>query len=134
MREIKFRAWNADDEEMYPVQSVDFQAATCEVEGDQLTLTWRDEMRTEQEAILMQFTGLKDKNDKPIYEGDIVEFEEPVMESAVLKCPVTFWEGMFVAVWDRSSQVHYFPLNEIKNHDNDIEVIGNIYENPELLK
>jgi uncharacterized phage protein (TIGR01671 family) len=80
--------------------------------------------------LYMQFTGLKDKNGKEIYEGDIIDFEEPVYESQNLKCPVVFYECEFVADWDRGDAQTYIPLRDM----NDVEVIGNIYENPELLK
>lgn len=79
--------------------------------------------------ILMQSTGLTDKSGKEIFEGDVLEFEEPHFESAILKCPVVFYDGSFCAEWDRDGRVDWFLLAEIQ----EMEVIGNIYENPDLL-
>jgi len=66
-----------------------------------------------------QFTGLKDKNGKEIYEGDIVEFED---ESGTTEDEIVFGNGSFIAKNNPSWHVIFS------------EVIGNIYENPKLLK
>lgn len=75
-----------------------------------------------------QYTGLDDKNGVPIFEGDIVmkrtyQGKKPF--------PVTFTDGMFHCGWGggSSTATHGYTLA-----DKQIEVIGNIYDNPELLK
>jgi uncharacterized phage protein (TIGR01671 family) len=67
---------------------------------------------------IMQFTGLKDKNGIEIYEGDILD----------TKCVVSFNDGMF-GIFDKHN---YMGLNSYMSKFR--EVIGNIYENPELLQ
>jgi len=64
-------------------------------------------------SILLQFTGLHDKNGKEIYEGDIVEFES---EYGKAKSEVAYPEDWL-----------FF------SEDKTLKIIGNIYENPELL-
>jgi uncharacterized phage protein (TIGR01671 family) len=84
---------------------------------------------------LMQFTGLHDKNGKEIYEGDIVRYfhdDEAIVE-------VRWWNELaqFAIAW-RSQRIKSLrgcdsePI--LINTNIDGEVIGNIYENPELLK
>ena len=72
---------------------------------------------------LMQYTGLKDKNGTEIYEGDIIWDAH-----AEIHGKVTFDEGTFCVEW----KTHIEHLFEVVS-DYYAEVIGNIYENPELL-
>lgn len=73
-------------------------------------------------GIAQQYTGLKDRNGKEIYEGDVVENYE-------IKDIVIFKIGMFT-IKDIGSEVGlFYPLKSY----HDLELIGNIYEHPELL-
>jgi uncharacterized phage protein (TIGR01671 family) len=124
MRTIKFRAWDKDHSLMvfageYNDELVSFHGNAVEVDfcGNGIfTLNYE----------LMQFTGLTDKNGVEIYEGDIVYFE--IFDGLVDvkgKAKVYFENGCF-----RLNRIH--PLCDYFNVG-DVEVIGNIYENPEVL-
>lgn len=129
-REIKFRAWDTQRKEMIygvgiaPTSKVhDFSASTG---SDGTTITAN---REESHYILMQFTGLLDKNGKEIYEGDIVKYP-PSNKN--------YW-GQFVGEvsfgGEKIMQCGFvvLGLNSYWSLNSNVEVIGNIYENPELL-
>ena len=93
---------------------------------------------------IMQCTGLKDKNGKLIYEGDIVKYAEFDWTDFSFKD----WETEIAQVVWGNTYDNYYPAFDLKDTDFDgtnafaylfnegwtIEVIGNIYENPELLE
>jgi uncharacterized phage protein (TIGR01671 family) len=78
-----------------------------------------------------QYTGLHDKNGKEIYEGDIVYCQTKFGKA---KAIIKFIDGKFVAYWDsiltHPQNGHCIACYEINKR---FEVIGNIYDNPELL-
>ena len=69
-----------------------------------------------------QYTGLTDKNGKKIFEGDIVKYKNNS------PCKVGYIDGQFVMMWKN------FYRNFEQVYDDEIEVIGNIHDNPEVLK
>ena len=105
MRPIKFRCW--DGEKMYHFTFKEM----CE-----------PEFFGKPENI-MQFTGLLDKNRREIYEGDVLEYDWDTIKKH--RAEVTFMDGSFM-VGDEINR--HFPAKHLR------EVIGNIYENPELLE
>lgn len=117
MRGIKFRAWEKNLKEMIPVDNIDFEKRMINTKS-----AWR----LFNEIELMQYTGLKDKNGKEIYEGDIARKRNII-------------GGV---VWANEYQSLGFYLKSKEGlHDViapyymwDFEIIGNIYENPELLE
>jgi len=119
MREIKFRCWDKKNKVMKYWSSI-----YCLL----LPLEYKES------HVLMQYTGLHDKNSKEIYEGDIVtgytSFEQPNDEIEWSK------ETPAIVEWHKKMCGFYpFYLNARWRCDvEEIEVIGNIYENPELIE
>lgn len=72
------------------------------------------------DVILMQYTGYKDMNGKEIYEGDIVRYYDDIYEVKWM------WAGFYIHSLQNG-------FDELATNENFVEVIGNIYENPELL-
>ena len=107
------------DKYMHP----DFHGAMHDIKPNPLNNFFDYCIERPEEYELMQFTGLHDKNGKEIYEGDVVEFENYRDGQQYYKARETirFDLGMF--------HIYGEPLRNFQN----IEVIGNIYSNPELL-
>lgn len=124
MREIKFRAWDSVQEVMLPVENIDFRNDLITLNEDDNSLTDTFEMIT-----LMQYTGMKDKNGKEIYEGDIVGHLN-------MRAEIIFENGSFEFKWlDKiTKKVRRYNEPMFKNTSITFEVIGNIYENKELLE
>ncbi len=126
MREIKFRVWHEVDKMMFDVSELSFRAGGIHFNGPGVGDGWctSDMPQVEKTCTLMQFTGLTDKNGKDIYEGDI------------------YYQGdkniLYVVVWHDTGlighQVGSSSYAGLTYWNDKIEVIGNVYENPELIE
>lgn len=121
-REIKFRAWHKLRKEMYNIH------------GWHLEFVFKDTLDgfgndgnpdLLKDVIIMQFTGLYDKCKKEIFEGDI--FKEGKNSLGY----IIFDAGRFDIKWIKNKENYN---DVLKFNFNSIRVIGNIYENPELLQ
>ena len=126
MREIKFRAWDKKEQRLLKVDCIYFHTKSLTLDLKKcLNLTDRDFKDIE----IMQFTGLKDKNGKEICEGDIVK-RDWKDEGSMNK-----GQDLFVCELKNQRWLHRIDLEEWSDiFEEKDEVIGNIYENPELLE
>lgn len=124
----KFRVWLTDIDQMLRVKALVFEKdkTRCFC-GYSFDFYLEDE-----NATIMQSTGLVDKNGKEIFEGDILCDEGIEQESEFVYATVSYREGMWVCDQITDELCGYGgALNEFNN---DYSIIGNIYENPELLE
>jgi hypothetical protein len=132
MREIKFKAFSKDHKGIFDVDLIDFTYKTVRARllASGITIAFKLD-----HVELMQYTGLKDKNGIEVYEGYIVSYEDYFQKERRIVC------------WDRSSLIKLgISLAYCLNYNGesyivdgysrsfDVEIIGNIYENPEILE
>ena len=117
-REIKFRAWDERGQQIIDNEELQMNCdgfAAIDEEGTEFPMD-----------VIMQYTGLKDRNGKEIYEGDII------------KCTVTENSADYLQIeaGDKHSVLRIISIPELYQEglSDDGEIIGNIYENPELIK
>lgn len=123
-REIKFRAWDKEGEEMFRVVGVYFPHENSKSED--IIVNGRGGTANIKPEHLMQYTGLKDKNGVEIYEGDVIENNDKKWE--------VYWdENCYWGIRMIVSENITTGRNMICGEDIHSEIIGNIYENPELL-
>jgi len=147
MREIKFRAWveDFDSENGEKKESVMFystEANTTEMKGDRKLVCCGDDIPLgvlesflkNSRTPVMQYTGLKDKNGKEIYEGDVVRIPDDYEEYGFMageQREVYYFDGCFRLKPKKENTIDRG--NTIMDDMDKCEIIGNIYENQELL-
>ena len=129
----KYRAWDRLRNEMnYKVM-----VGNCDTDDENWTcpIIWieekKDWLHFDDYGYIMQSTGLKDKNDKEIFEGDIVRQvrTQPITENETITGVVIMIEGAWLIMNDCEQLASYLWSETDEN-----EIIGNVYENPELLE
>lgn len=139
MREIKFRGYPTEHIKKYPASKDIMPMYYLEFPKDMTGVNWWDEFDGKprnvkshanqewlDELTLMQYTGTKDKNGVEIYEGDIITHSNDGMKGVVA------WSlGLYKFVIDSldGSEI----LADLCDYDFEPEVLGNIYQNKELL-
>ena len=129
-REIKFRAYSSHNHKMYPVSNIEW-----DIDG-RIWVTADDGKNgielIDEESHLMQYTGLQDKNGREIYEGDIIVTHPKSKYEAPKSGVVQYRESrpMFGYKTEDGEEYNIWSSNAYRTY----EVIGNIFENPELLE
>lgn len=129
-REIKFRGFATKSKKMVDLHAITplaLQEGLLEAEGcGGVFIPFRDDIK------LMQFTGLKDKNGVEIYEGDILQCDS---EDGLVTGQIVFGEAGDESIWWSGFRLKVIDVTDYPDDEPvEIKVIGNIYENPELLE
>lgn len=127
-REIKFRAYHKERKEMFEIASIDFEEKKAALSNGIIKLLNVDFKQFE----MLQYTGLKDKNGKEIYEGDILKYKFLYDRRFKHVSLVKFME-IEASFGIKDIYGNEIPLYRI-TANNYFEVIGNIYENKNLLE
>lgn len=120
-REIKFRVWDKRNKKWVEAGQSLLGYLIAWISDYKFEILGRGDYE------IVQYTGLKDRNDKEIYEGDLVQ----VLDYAS-------WEGLYKIIWDEKNLMYMledaFGDREKLCEFEEYLVKGNIYENPELLE
>lgn len=117
----KYRAWDKKLKKMFEVSYIDFDTKLIGLNIDLEIIIFDFE-----DIILMQSTGLVDKNGKEIFEGDILGTKDGFLNGVVeYRTDLGMWTN---------SLVRYNNFERLCSIASDRKIIGNIYENPELLE
>jgi uncharacterized phage protein (TIGR01671 family) len=136
-RPIKFRVWDKITNQYLQELGIYYWHIPYSLDGEEITgeanLVGLSELLKHDNFVTQQYTGLTDINDKEIYEGDIVQYNQN-----------SSYDNMdFIAKWSDDKLGFIFQSNSGEqlvnqtphlNRFKHLEVVGNIFENPELLK
>lgn len=125
----KFRAWDSWRKRMSIVDRI-----YIDTKGVRLYDDFGEYWRDFSDVILMQSTGLKDKNGQEIFEGDVVQYQNIKVPSADSEGVIRYfdnWAMFGIDIEHKEPRALFF--SGLADHIS-LEVVGNIYENPELLE
>jgi uncharacterized phage protein (TIGR01671 family) len=131
-RPIKFRVWDVKNKKVLP------ESYFAILGNGKLIVTlsgyYNDFTNTNQDDyVIQQYTGLTDSNDNPIYEGDILKISYGTMGDVIGQVLYEADEGGYIFQWERKGpNQHHINLNCDVAFES--VIVGNILENPELLK
>lgn len=117
IRDIKFRVWNSYSKKVLSCDQIQFGV------GNLVSVSVDYDIFEVPRDCIMQYTGLKDKNSKEIYEGDILKSKALNEWGEYEECVIQV----------KDIRKFYFRTMQLQLNDREQKVIGNIYENPELL-
>lgn len=142
MREIKFRAWDKENLQFVTVMSIHYATKKPYICTTREKYSSALRRLVFEKIELMQYTGLHDNNGKEIYEGDLIQWNKPFGSIAEVKFghwdngeiyEANEWGYGWYCVFKYSHKKRIYDQYQ-QLYGQDIEVVGNIYENPELLK
>lgn len=139
MREIKFRVWDEENDEMVYEAGITPEGIPYTIPSHSESF---DQFNYYPHCHKMQYSGLKDKNGVEIYEGDVVATDdytvamfkhwEKKTEEKISLYEIRFFEGRYM-LFDKSNWVAVLNHHVMSKADQ-LTVVGNIYESPELLE
>lgn len=135
MREIKFRVWDNENKEMLELEELNYEYGQPAIR----TTMYSDYFGTD-DMVLMQYTGLKDKNGVEIYEGDILKIPEWLWEDEQEYCVCIYQQENEVCdvygfgLYIKDGYSGKYKVRVPSDEWDEFEVVGNIYENPELIE
>lgn len=136
---FKFRCFSLKTKKMYEVDSLHLDSKDGEwVWVHYYNPIYDKDLKiqiVQPHAVLMQCTGLKDKNGKLIYEGDIIKFKDNItINGSKTHISAVKFNEQFNTYMYHAECMGLYTINKAQNKKFDVEVIGNIYENSELLE
>ena len=125
MREMKFRAWDKKNQKfIYNVEKTyDYRCRGFGADEDSFQDILEDD-----NYVVQQYTGLKDKNNEEIYEGDIIEYQNDITSKIVAKGIVVYDNNECLYAVNNAPLQHFVYGTEIGKMEVFIKVVGDIFE------
>jgi uncharacterized phage protein (TIGR01671 family) len=130
MRQIKFRVW--DGKKL--CDNVGIMPIFTHVDADRLSVPYSGDFYRPDKWSIMQFTGLLDRHGKEIYEGDVLKAFMTALEDKEAGISSGYYDLGEVAFHPNAAQFVIRKGDKCASIGNDVEVVGDIHSNPELIK